>query len=433
MAACVSLSMLVTKNGATLRSIRKLHSVSVNREPVYPVIQPSKTAKSKSAKRRREEDYLNEVRSAQTVQDKLRLLTKWQRKKYVLYPQTFSLNADRWYQHFTKTAYLPGLPHKFSVEIDKSSSGESSLPLMSSQSSSAAVDDDVFSELRSVVCNSILQENFYLLKAKSFLQKEMQGFVAPFLSNLVSGVTSTLAKHNPLLQVSNLDVSPQVNFYWMRGEWPIPRGHRRGRMEPVRFQIDDKPHSQIRVPQQLPEFVPLGLEVSAEVPEIRYPPYLLPMFRRQYDNNIFTGSKLADPCSYGHTQFHMFMDQFQRSKLIRANLVDQIEVSLRASAIASLFAWTGAQAMYQGFWSHEDLTRPFVSQAVITDGVYFSFFCYQLNTLALTVQTDSENPRKNLCWGTRSMRLYEGIKDGDVIGLDDRVLKLLVQFLLNRA
>lgn len=33
---------------------------------------------------------------------------------------------------------------------------------------------------------------------------------------------------------------------------------------------------------------------------------------------------------------------------MRANLEDQIEVVYRANGIASLFAWTAAQAMYQG-------------------------------------------------------------------------------------
>ena len=85
-----------------------------------------------------------------------------------------------------------------------------------------------------------------------------------------------------------------------------------------------------------------------------------------------------------------------------------------------------------GFWNWEDVSRPFVSQAVITDGQYFSFFCYQLNTLALSVETDADNPRKNLFWGTESLRLYEGVEDGAVVGLDDRVLGLLVQFLMNK-
>lgn len=85
-----------------------------------------------------------------------------------------------------------------------------------------------------------------------------------------------------------------------------------------------------------------------------------------------------------------------------------------------------------GFWDREDVTRPFVSQAVITDGKYFSFFCYQLNTVALSVQTDVDNPRKNLLWGTESLKLYDRVEDGKVVGLNDSVIKLLVQFLINQ-
>lgn len=85
-----------------------------------------------------------------------------------------------------------------------------------------------------------------------------------------------------------------------------------------------------------------------------------------------------------------------------------------------------------GFWNHQDVTRPFVSQAVITDGQFFSFFCYQLNTLGLSVETDANNPRKNLLWGTESLRLYDSVQDRQVVGLNDSVIKLLVQFLMNQ-
>ncbi|MBN3274841.1 RT30 protein, partial [Polyodon spathula] len=415
-----------------LRCTQGFHSEPAVQEPAYPPVIPSRTAKSKSAKKRREEDYYNQVRAASSVQDKLRLLTKLQREKYVVYPQTFTLNADRWYRHFTKTVFLPGLPEKCSVGRQVVDQENGKVPPAAGGVDPTVVDENTFSELRYLVGNGILQENFYLKKRRPFLQKEQEHFVAPFLSNLVSSVTNALAKYNPLLKMSSLDFNPEVSFYWMRGERTVPRGHRRGRADPIRFQINDQPHCQIRVPQQLEEFLPLQESVSAEVPVVQFEPNRLPMFQRQYDNNIFIGSKVTDPCSYGHTQFHLVHDRFKRDRLLKGNLADQIEVRLRANAIASLFAWTGAQAMYQGFWSHEDLTRPFVSQAVVTDGQYFSFFCYQLNTLALTVQTDHNNPRKNICWGTESMRLYEAVKDGEVVGLNDDVLKLLVHFLLNK-
>lgn len=63
---------------------------------------------------------------------------------------------------------------------------------------------------------------------------------------------------------------------------------------------------------------------------------------------MYLGSKVADPCTYGHTQFHLIPDGLKRERLIRLNRSDQIDVPYRSNGIASLFAWTGAQAMYQG-------------------------------------------------------------------------------------
>lgn len=178
--------------------------------------------------------------------------------------------------------------------------------------------------------------------------------------------------------------------------------------------------------------MPLDYSPPLEIPVMNCKPDKLPLFKRQYENTIFTGSKTADPYCYGHTQFHLLSNKLERERLIRRNCADQIEAAYRANAIASLFAWTGAQAMYQGFWSEADVTRPFVSQCVITDGKYFAFFCYQLNTLALTTQADQNNPRKNICWGTHSKPLYETIEDNDVKGFNDEVLLDIVHFLLNR-
>lgn len=52
--------------------------------------------------------------------------------------------------------------------------------------------------------------------------------------------------------------------------------------------------------------------------------------------------------------------------------------------------------------------------------------------MALSVNVDANNPRKNVMWGTESLRLYDSVQDGTVSGLDDDVLKLLVQFFMNQ-
>uniref|UniRef100_A0A1A8INX6 Mitochondrial ribosomal protein S30 n=1 Tax=Nothobranchius kuhntae TaxID=321403 RepID=A0A1A8INX6_NOTKU len=423
MAGCMRLPLYLPKAFPPFRNLKLVHTAATVKEPAYPPIVASLTAKSQSARLRQIEEHVKRI-SAAPIEEKMSLITKIQRMKFVVHPQTYARNADRWYQHFTKTAYFPGLPEKL-VPGSETPSDQLVVPL--------GIDDAAFADIRALVTRVILHEHWHKVKKRRpFLYKHQEQLVGPFLRNLVAELTYSLGKYNPLLRFSSLDLSPKVNFYWRRGKRIIPRGHRKGRPEPIRFQIDDHPNSQIRITQQLPEFVPQEASYTAEVPEVPYAPNLMPLFRRQYSNHIFTGAKLPDPACYGHTQFHLVPDRYHRDRLAQLEQSDQVEVFLRANAMASLFAWTGAQAMYQGFWNFEDVTRPFVSQAVISDGHFFSFFCYQLNTVALSVETDADNPRKNLLWGTESLRLYESVQDGEVVGLNDGVIKLLVQFLMNQ-
>ncbi|XP_074022714.1 large ribosomal subunit protein mL65 [Numenius arquata] len=435
-------------------------------DSLYPPIVASATAKSKAAKRRRLEHFNQRVHAAASIEEKLRLYGQLQRPKYMVYPQTFALNADRWYQSFTKTVFVPGLPPRAAPaaakapgpvtptaakapeavgpEAAKAPEGAgpqaTKSPEPGAAAPAAAKTPEVAAgaapyldvgQLRSVACDALLQESFYQNKKRPALYRDQEHTPGPFLTQLVSTLAAFLCGRNPLLAASSLDLNPEVNYYWHHGEEVVVHGHRKGRVDPVRFQIDDNPHLQIRVPKQLPEFVPLESDLG-DVPIIAHKPSKLPLFKKQYENKVFIGSKVADPCCYGHTQFHLIPDKLKRERFVRANLEDQIEVVYRSNGIASLFAWTAAQAMYQGFWSEADVTRPFVSQAVVTDGKYFAFFCYQLNTLALTVETIQNNPRKNICWGTDSKPLYDVVEDGSVKGFNDEVLIQLVQFLLNR-
>lgn len=377
----------------------------------YPPIVASMTADSKAARQRRVQRWQATVHAAPSVEEKIRILTKVQFKKYVVHPQIPALNADRWYQGFTKTVFVSGLPPA---------------PALSPPSFDLA-------GLRAAVCDCILQEHVYVRRRQPQSRFDRrQALASSLLDQVVGTLVNLLAPLNPVLTTAALDYKRPVDFYWLRGEERILAGHRKGHIDALRYQINDKPHNQIRISKQLPEFVPLDHSIPAEIPVMKYKPDKLPLFKRQYENRIFTGSKLADPRCYGHTQFHLLPDILNRERLLKQNQADQVEVVFRANAIASLFAWTGAQAMYQGFWSEADVTRPFVSQGVITDGKYFSFFCYQLNTLALTVQADQNNPRKNICWGTQSKPLYERVEDNEVKGFDDDVLLQIVHFLLNK-
>lgn len=56
-----------------------------------------------------------------------------------------------------------------------------------------------------------------------------------------------------ILNIFLIDYRRPVHFYWVRGEEIIPRGHRKGRIDNLRYQIDDKPNNQVRISKQLAE------------------------------------------------------------------------------------------------------------------------------------------------------------------------------------
>lgn len=95
------------------------------------------------------------------------------------------------------------------------------------------------------------------------------------------------------------------------------------------------------------------------------------------------------------------------------------------------FGWLNAQANFLGFTTYNDITYPLVTQCVITNGQFWSFYVYQLNTLLVHSKNAEENPKKNVCWATKEFKLFEEIKDGKIIGFNDDVLKILCKFYAN--
>ncbi len=207
MAARTRLPLLFPKNLPPFRNKKLVHTEAAVKEPAYPPIVPSLTAKSKSARQRQVDEQVKKIR-ASPVEEKLSLITRIQREKFVVYPQTFARNADRWYQHFTKTAYIPGLPEKFTPGPEKTEGGEEEegSPPAAAQPTVPGVEDEAFADIRSLVTRVILQEHWHMKKRKPFLYREQEQMVGPFLRNLVTGLTYSLAKHNPLFLLSSLGI-----------------------------------------------------------------------------------------------------------------------------------------------------------------------------------------------------------------------------------
>ncbi|NXS24691.1 RT30 protein, partial [Mystacornis crossleyi] len=283
--------------------------------PLYPPVVASVTAKSKAAKSRRLQRFNQRLHAAATVEEKLRLYGKLQRPKYTVYPQTFALNADRWYRSFTKTVLVPGMPPRAAAakppvaaagttpEAGRAAEPGAEAPrgVQAPGAAEAAKTPEPaaggapcldMGELRSLACDALLQESFYQNKKRPFLYRDQDHTPGPFLTQLVSTLAAFLSGRNPLLAASSLDLNPEVNYYWHHGEEVVVHGHRKGRVDPLRFQIDDNPHLQIRVPKQLPEVVSLESDLG-DVPVIDHKPSKLPLFKKQYENKVFIGKNLS--------------------------------------------------------------------------------------------------------------------------------------------
>jgi len=84
---------------------------------------------------------------------------------------------------------------------------------------------------------------------------------------------------------------------------------------------------------------------------------------------------------------------------------------------------------FVGFSYMHDLTYPFTTQCIVTDGETFRFLCYQLNTLRLWTDDGAEptnNPLRNIVWASEPMPLYSS----ETNTMNDDVLKLLLKCVL---
>ena len=167
----------------------------------YPPLVASLTADSKAARQRRVERWQATVHAAKSVDEKLRILTKMQFMKYIVYPQTFALNADRWYQSFTKTVFLSGLPPPPPAKPDTEPA--------------PALD---VAALRAAACDCLLQEHFFLRRKKRVpLYLEREAIASPFLDQLVASLTGLLSARNPALAAAALG-EPRAR-HCGRGRW----------------------------------------------------------------------------------------------------------------------------------------------------------------------------------------------------------------------
>lgn len=200
-------------------------------------------------------------------------------------------------------------------------------------------------------------------------------------------------------------------------------------------------------------FKTLGLFIDRPLLTIRNRLPLEPIVEDVTDSNEFQVESIprsnVDPRTVGFTHDYQHGTTIpgfwpgsehkfgQLTYLDRSHLIDRnpnygaedIQEAIHAQAILSGFSWLFGQACYQGFSTYNDITYPLSTQTIVTDGQYWSFYVYQLNTTVNHNLVIDSNPKVNKCWGSPELKLFESIdSNGKLVGFNVDVLKQLVQF-----
>ncbi|KAL4228071.1 Mitochondrial 28S ribosomal protein S30 (PDCD9) [Mactra antiquata] len=187
----------------------------------------------------------------------------------------------------------------------------------------------------------------------------------------------------------------------------------------------------IRKDKPLPEFASLTDDVCCKLTYdksmLDYYPGVLGQFYDHKQKKISQGYTIGDPCKFTHLNVI-----FPNNKAM--NLVSRYGEDCRLDAetgylLSTGFLTTLSQAHALGFNQYEEITYPFTTQTILTDGQNFTLSAYQLNTTQMW-KDDEANELQNVLWKTKSMKLFEKYENGKVVGFNDELFTMLLKFLL---
>ncbi|XP_063990805.1 large ribosomal subunit protein mL65 [Diachasmimorpha longicaudata] len=250
-------------------------------------------------------------------------------------------------------------------------------------------------------------------------------------------LASSLARRYPHLLEAQTDRNPRVEAFWFAGGLELHKYITVGRKargwhevldEPAdrALQYLGQPSLQLRHKLPLKEIIPLSEceNPDFDIPTFKYDPRTLGHCRKRRHGTNIPGFWPGDALEFGLLSYH------KRGYMLGRNWNDEVD-ALKTQAVYANWAWLLAQACHLGFSTYNDVTYPLVNQSVITNGQWWSFAVYQLNTTLVNNWYNDSNPKRNILWMTEPMKLYEKIEDGKLVGVNDDVLKTLIKFYAN--
>ncbi|XP_050349705.1 28S ribosomal protein S30, mitochondrial [Nymphalis io] len=398
--------------------------------PVYPPILDMSLQARKLREREAVHKKIEKINTVEEKQIALNMPRYYGWKCVILNDDKVPYNALPLVQHYTRTSFN---------YLDK-------LPDIYSQSSTVA--DAVVQEIKPYIEECIAIENegvehkFATIVDKPEQQqienaktrnvvRQINRIISNNLTDKVSHILSSQVDYDPRHEafwfVGGVDVPNNVVNWRKKFKWLKDRAHE-SLDRPVQYL--GSPLLTIRNQFPLKPVIPYS---EAENPEFKVPSYSCVPETLGYYSNYRHGTNIpgfwpGDCDEFGLLSYHGRGHLLDRSESYGEE--DNLE-ALHCQAIKASFGWLLAQANYKGFTTYNDLTYPLVTQAIITNGHLMSFYVYQLNTITMHSDKVDNNPKYNICFGTKPLPLYDSIEDGKVKGLNEGVLKMLVQFYLN--
>ncbi|XP_065911760.1 large ribosomal subunit protein mL65-like [Dysidea avara] len=295
------------------------------------------------------------------------------RKCNLVIPTTVTMDPLMKYQWLTKTSVIRGLPSRIT---------------------DCAVDKQDIKDVEERVSQTLAFQT-----RQKFGDKEI---AAGVLQNMFSPLWKHASDYNHLLN-SSLACYPKIECYWRR--------------KSVNYITILKPAYVFHTSNPLELFVEPSFSRN-NIPPVEYTARSMNMFMHPFNRiTVFGGFSRHSNFPFGHTVL-----------CVDSSSVTEEQVSSRA--LITLFAQAAAQSVQDGHKLDEDLSFPLASQGIFTNGQWFAYFCYQLNTL------DLRSNKK--CWNVfyvgPVMKLFESVVPGEGLQhFNPDCAKLFLQFMLQRT
>lgn len=397
--------------------------------PQYPPILDLSFESRMERKLQAKYDAIKNVKTVEEKQIKLNMPRYYGFKCYMLFEDQIPYNSLALAQHLTRTHLIhqENLPDYYKdIKVENTEN----LP--------KDIQESLLMEIEGY-------RRLHDIKGTEISDVEKENLIgASIVKSLNRVLSTTLAPGYPHILDNEVDISPRIEASWVVGGMKPDENVKRLKKgkdflkpyenDPIdrTFYYLGSPSLTLRAHLPLPYILsPSDCQSPAlEVPFFEYDPRVLGYSPIEYKHAAsIPGFWPGDSHTFGSTSFLQTGHFLERDKLVTENR--DMEEGRHRKGILHSYAWLHAQANHLGFTTYNDITYPLVTQTVLTDGQQFRFYVYQLNTIELHGKNTAQNPKRNVCWASPALKLYEGVENGQIVGLNEDVLGMLARLYVN--